>query len=510
MPPTSGWTAFCATVGRHASRPAFLFGDRVWTFADWAARAESYRFAYRRAGVGPGDRVLLWVNNSPEIAAALVAAWSEGAIPALMGSASRGPQLDHAIRTVGPAVLVRLESAALPLGEVAVAQIVAERLGEGALNKGAAVAGPLPTDPASIVFTSGSTGRPKGVVQSHGNLVRGCIAVASYLGLRDDDVLLCPVPWAFDYGFGQLLSTIVLGIPQVIPTAFNPFGICSALERHRPTVLAGMPSLYTYLMGGLSPIRSTNRSSLRLLTNTGGTIPAPVLRSVRESFADAALVLNYGLTETYRSCYLPPERLHDRAGSIGIPIPGVDVAIVREDGTLADRGEEGQIVHRGDYVCLGYWNDPEATARAVRADPLVVTGCPSPGRALYTGDYGHRDEDGYVYFHGRRDHLLKSMGIRVSPNEVERLLYESDLVDEAAVFGLPHELLGDEVWAAVVLKAGVADSQRSLDRHARDVMTQPMLPRQYLVKDRLPRTTTGKIDYPALRAEASALATGSS
>jgi acyl-coenzyme A synthetase/AMP-(fatty) acid ligase len=297
----------------------------------------------------------------------------------------------------------------------------------------------------------------------------------------------------------------VLGVTHVIPVAFNPFGICEAIERHRPTVLAGLPALYTYLLGGLSPIRSTDLSSLRLLTNTGGAVPAPVLRSLRDTFASAEIVLNYGLTETYRSCYIP-QGIADAPGLLGRPIPGVDIAIVREDGTLADAGEEGEIVHRGDYVCLGYWNNPEATARSIRPDPCQPEGAPDPGRAVFTGDFGRKDEQGLIYYHGRRDHLLKAMGVRVSPGEVEHLLYESGLVESVGVFGMPHELLGHEVWAAVVLKPGIGDGRDQLNKYARRVMTPAMTPRRYMIRDALPRTTTGKVDYPALRAEAATTA----
>lgn len=502
MTPISAWDAFRATVARHPSKPAFLCGEQRWTFHEWAVRAESYRAEYRRTGVRPGDRVLLWINNSVELAAALVAAWGEGAIPALMDTSNREPQLRHAIETVSPRALVRLDASGLPVSDPGVPQLIAERLGSQASGATAPSGARVPTEPASIVFTSGSTGRPKGVVQSHGNLLRGCIAVGSYLGLGSDDILLCPVPWSFDYGYGQLLSTLVLGTTQVIPTAFNPFGICEALERHRPTVLAGLPAVYSYLLGGLSPIQSTDRTSVRLLTNTGGTIPAPVLRSLESAFSQARIVLNYGLTETYRSCYLPPEHLEGKRGSIGIPIPGADIVIVRDDGSIAEVGEEGQIVHRGDYVCLGYWNDAEATARAIRPDPLAVPACPFPGRAMFTGDYGHRDEEGFIYYGGRRDHLLKAMGIRVSPGEVEELLYESGMVNEAAVFGLPHDFLGHEICAAVVPKPSVTDFLPAISHYARKAMSQAMRPRRYLLKDALPRTTTGKVDYPALLVEA--------
>ncbi|BCS31978.1 acyl-CoA ligase (AMP-forming), exosortase A system-associated [Luteitalea sp. TBR-22] len=506
MTATNLFDAFSATVARHPDRDAFRCGDDSWTYSTWQRRADDFRMAYRRAGVVRGDRVLIWMSNSVQIAAAIVGAWAEDAIPALMDAACRAPQLENAVRTAAPRLVVRAASTALPPGAAVGALLVAEDVPPASLDSQTRSLS-LPTDPASIVFTSGSTGQPKGVVQSHGNLIRACGAVASYLGVREDDVLLCPVPWSFDYGYGQLLSTAILGVTQVIPPAFTPFGICEALERHRPTVLAGLPALFTYLMGGMSPILGTDRSPVRLITNTGGQVPAPVLRSLRDAFPQATVVLNYGLTETYRSCYVP-QGVPDRPGLIGRPIPGADVVIVREDGSLADEGEEGEIVHRGDYVCLGYWNDPEATARSVRPDPLLPAGTPFPGRAVYTGDYGYRDADGFVVYRGRRDHLLKSMGIRVSPGEIEHLLYESGLVELAAVFGRPHELLGHEVWAAVTFKAGVTDGRARLTRYARDVMTPAMLPRRYLYKDAMPRTTTGKIDYPALRAEADALAAG--
>jgi long-chain acyl-CoA synthetase len=502
MTPTDLWNAFNETVDRRGDAAAFICGDRTWTFADWRRRTDVYRAAFRSHGVERHDRVLLWVENDFEIAAAMTAAWASEASPALLDSGSRAPQLDNAIRTAQPRLLVRLADSALPLPDIAVAQVVAENLDAAPVLAGVSSSvRTVPTDPGSIVFTSGSTGLPKGVVQSHGNLVRGCAAVGTYLGLRPDDILLCPVPWSFDYGYGQLLSTIVMGITQVLPVAYNPFGICQAIEQHRPTVLAGLPALYTYLMGGLSPIKTTDRSSLRLLTNTGGAVPAPVLRSMREIFADAEIVLNYGLTETYRSCYVPRGVTY-APGLLGVAIPGADIVIVREDGAIAGAGEEGEIVHRGDYVCLGYWNNPEATARSVRPDPLAPPGAPFAGRAVYTGDYGRKDQQGLIYYHGRRDHLLKSMGIRVSPGEVEHLLYESGVVESVAVFGLPHDLLGHEVWAAVALKAGIDGGREHLNRYAREVMTPAMLPRRYIFKDALPRTTTGKIDYPALRDEA--------
>jgi acyl-CoA synthetase (AMP-forming)/AMP-acid ligase II len=190
----------------------------------------------------------------------------------------------------------------------------------------------------------------------------------------------------------------------------------------------------------------------------------------------------------------------ERPTSIGRAIPGVEVAILRDDGTEAGPDEIGEIVHRGEFVFLRYWGDPEATARARRPDPLAPEAGRDSAPALFTGDLGRMDADGFLYFEGRRDHMIKSMGVRVSPVEVEELLLASGLVEEAAVFGIPHPVNGQEVCAAVVSQAPPEETRKALVRFARQEMSAYMIPRRYLLLDSLPRTSSGKVDYPALRA----------
>jgi acyl-CoA synthetase (AMP-forming)/AMP-acid ligase II len=498
------WLAFLDTAARLGPRPAIVHGDRTLTFEDWLAGAWRYAAAYRRHGLRPGDRVLLWIETSHAMAEALFGAWAAGAIPVLIDPRSGPLHFAHAVRTAAPAVLVARSAADIPAGLPADAPALPPLVTAEDLEPGAPLPPPpaVPTDPASIVFTSGSTGRPKGVTQTHGNLLRGCRTVTGYLGVDDADIILCPVPWSFDYGFGQLLTAAIRGSAIVVPAMNTPAAICEAIERWSPSVFAGIPSVFQYLLHGVSPFRRMRLDAIRTVTNTGGTIPRPVLDELLDLFAGARIFLNYGLTETYRTSYLAPELVRERPDSIGRPIPGVDVVVLRDDGSVAGEGEEGEFIHRGDFVCLGYWNDPDATARARRPDPLAPAALPNPPAALFTGDYGEK-RDGFLYFHGRRDHQLKSMGVRVNPSEVEAVLHASGLLVEAAVVGRKDPMIGDEICAFVVCREPATTAQM-IGRYARGVMSPYMMPRRIVIKPALPRTTTGKVDYPALRLEADA------
>ena len=494
------WAAFVRTVERHPERPAFIQGDTRTSFRSWHERALGFAERFRVWGVEPRDRVVVRMDSSPEMAAALLGAWAAGGIPAILPAMAPASHLAHAVALVRPRVVMTDAAMDAPGEADDVVHAVPAMVPEGGhpidpYDTASAV------EPASIVFTSGSTGRPKGVTQSHGNLLTGCRTVAGYLGLRQDDVVVCPIPWSFDYGYGQLLATAVLGVTQVLPTLPNPTALCQAIAASRPTVLPGVPSLWTYLFRGVSPIRTTDLSSLRLITNTGGAIPRPVLNDMLDAFSACRIVLNYGLTESYRTSYLDPALVATRSDSIGKGMPGVDVQIVREDGTIAAPSEIGEIVHRGICVFLGYWGDAETSRKALRADPLAPPGSPDQHRTLYTGDLGYKDAEGFITYVGRRDRQIKSMGVRVSPGEVEALLHATGLVREAAVFGVPNEMIGDEVCAAVVAQEAMSDLRQRLVQSCQRTMSPHMMPRRWLIKAELPKTPNGKIDYPALKSE---------
>ena len=432
--------------------------------------------------------------NSIDLACAVPGIWACGAIPVFVNSEAPDAHLRHAVETTDAAVVLVAPGRTLP--ELSAPVLPLEMMTPEAL--------PTPPDqegraPGSIVFTSGSTGAPKGVVQAADTLARGVDRVGGTLGYRADDILLCPIPFAFDYGWGHLLSLLLGGLPLVLPELRGAMGLRDALARHRPSVLAGVPAVFADLLSGLAPIRDIDRSSIRLITNTGSRIPDPVREDLMRLFPQAALSLNYGLTETYRSASLPPQLAQTHPASVGRALSGSSLIVLRPDGTEAAPGEEGEVIHRGEGVFLGYWNDPERTARVLRPDPLWSDRATPAPLVVFTGDLGHKDAEGLLYLHGRRDRQMKSMGVRVSPDEVEMLLLACGVVREVAVVARPHDMLGDLIVAMVSLPEGDPQAAlKALKRHARDTMSPYMLPRDYRVLPHLPRNPNGKVDYPAL------------
>jgi long-chain acyl-CoA synthetase len=494
------WSRFLGVSAVRPHHPALIHGDTNLSFAQLRAAATRAAIEMHAAGVGQGDRCVVWSENAPGMAATLLGLLALGAIPTMVNAEAPVSHYHHALRKVGARHAVA-DSARLGTGGFDRAGMEGTVLPIASIEPDGEVDPTLPpravaaSEPATIVFTSGSTGLPKGVAQSHANLIWGCEAVARSIALRTDDRILCPVPWAFDYGWGQLLSSVLLGVTQILPVGKLAVALCEAIERHRPTVLAAIPQV---LAGLVAPARQIDRSSLRLLTNTGSAIPPDLFATVLETFPDLDISLNYGMTETYRSASLPPSLARSKPRSVGRGIPGVDLVILREDGTVAAAGETGEIVHRGGGVFLGYWGDPQRTLERRRPDPLWPHPVDAP-MVVFTGDLGSRDDDGHLYFLGRRDRQMKPLGVRVSPDEIEGLVAGSALVAEVAVVSRPHEIMGDMVIAFVTPARSGDDPLAALKAFARSTMSPFMRPMEWRLVPMLPRTANGKIDYGALK-----------
>lgn len=489
------WSRFEAIARTRGAAPAVIHGETIVSFETLLEDALQWS-GLAAEGVAPGDRVAICAENSAATLAAAAGIWRCGAIPTWVHADAPQGHLEHAA-DVADVALILTDRDVTNRAEIA----------DRARPLSPPDPGPRPNParqpgsaPGSILFTSGSTGRPKGAVQAAATLEDGARRMQTLFGYSDEDRILCPIPFAFDYGWGQALSMLLTGVTLVLPQPRNAFGLCEALAAHRPTVLAAVPALLADLVSGLSPIRETPRDSLRLITNTGSKIPATLWETVLELFPDAAISLNYGLTETYRSASLPPEMAREAPDCVGWPVPGVDLAVLRPDGTRCAPEEEGEIVHRGAGVFLGYWGEPDRTAKALRPDPLWPHPELAAPMAVFTGDLGRMDAAGRLFVHGRSDRQLKSMGVRVSPDEIEALVLESGLVAAVGVTAKPHDVIGDFITACVVLPDGADEKEvlKALKRHARAEMSPYMQPRLWLTLAALPRTPSGKTDYARL------------
>ncbi|MET0508508.1 MAG: acyl-CoA ligase (AMP-forming), exosortase A system-associated, partial [Burkholderiaceae bacterium] len=354
----------------------------------------------------------------------------------------------------------------------------------------------IDTDMTAILYTSGSTGLPKGVVLSHRNMVAGACSVASYLENRPDDRILAALPLSFDAGLSQLTTAFVVGATVVLHDYLLAIDAVRALERERITGLAGVPPLWMQLAA--LDWQPTIDDHLRYFTNTGGKMPAATLAQLRRKVPRARPYLMYGLTEAFRSTYLPPEEIDRRPDSMGKAIPNVEILVVRDDGTPAAPGEPGELVHRGALVSLGYWNDPQKTRERFRPLPGQRPELPLQEIAVWSGDTVRRDEDGFLYFIGRRDDMIKCSGYRVSPTEVEEAVFRTGLVREAAAIGVPHPTLGQAIVVVALPSSGGGDT-RTLLAACRDELPGYMVPTTIeWVETALPRNANGKIDRKAL------------
>ena len=291
----------------------------------------------------------------------------------------------------------------------------------------------IDSDMAAILYTSGSTGLPKGVVLSHRNMVTGAKSVAHYLENTKEDRILAVLPFSFDYGLSQLTTAFHVGASAVLMDYLLPQDVIRAVAKHAITGLAAVPPLWTQI--ATKPWPDEAQNSLRYITNSGGAMPRAILDALRKALPNTKPYLMYGLTEAFRSTYLNPDELDRRPDSMGRAIPNAEILIVREDGTPCLPGEPGELVHRGSLVALGYWNDHERTAERFRPTPCQVSGIPLPEIAVWSGDTVRMDDEGFLYFIGRKDDMIKTSGYRISPTEIEETIYASGLVSGARLYG---------------------------------------------------------------------------
>jgi acyl-CoA ligase (AMP-forming) (exosortase A-associated) len=509
---------FIFSAARHTPQaPALVHGD---IRLDYAALAGSVRAAAQALGVrrrAPGERIAVFLEKRVENVAAMFGAAAAGCVFVPVNPLLKPDQVAHILADCNVRVLVTSEQRLAALAPVLAhcpdlrTVLVTGLKGEYPLPAGVELAGweqaldaaaALPPDVpprridadlAAILYTSGSTGKPKGVVLSHRNLVAGAHSVSTYLELTAADRILSVLPLSFDYGLSQLTCAFLAGASVVLINHLFARDIVAVVVSERITGLAAVPPLWSQL----ARLPWPDDCTLRYLTNSGGAMPGATLAALRAALPRAQVFLMYGLTEAFRSTYLPPSELDRHPDSIGRAIPNAEVMVVRPDGTLCEPGEPGELVHRGALVSLGYWNDPAKTAERFRPAPGRDPALPLTEMAVWSGDTVRRDEEGFLYFVARTDDLIKVSGYRISPTEVEEMVYATGLVEEAVAFGVPHPELGQ---AVVLLAVAPAVTAAQLLKECQRRLPAYMVPAHIaLHAEAFPRNPNGKIDRKELR-----------
>jgi acyl-CoA ligase (AMP-forming) (exosortase A-associated) len=504
------------SAARTPAAEALAYGDKRCSYAQLAAQVRAVAALLLDAKLEPGARVAVYMEKRIENVAAMFGAAAAGCVFVPVNPLLKPEQVAYILADCNVRLLAttaeRLAQLAPVLERCPDVRAVLLADGDAAPASAAlpVLAWPadvdvdvdvaphrrIDTDVAAILYTSGSTGQPKGVVLSHRNMVAGAQSVASYLDLRADDRLLAVLPLSFDYGLSQLTTAFMRGASVVLMNYLFPKDIVAMVARERITGLAAVPPLWIALARLAWPAGCT----LRFITNSGGAMPVPTVQALREVLPDTQIFLMYGLTEAFRSTYLPPAEVARRPDSIGRAIPNAEILVVRPDGSPCNPDEPGELVHRGALVALGYWNDPARTAQRFRPAPGRDPGLPVPELAVWSGDTVRRDADGYLYFIGRSDDMIKVSGYRISPTEIESVLHATGLVAEVAAFGIDHPQLGQAIAViAVPVEEGVIDGAALLAECKRRLPAYMVPAHIDLRAGPLPRNPNGKIDRNLLR-----------
>lgn len=496
------------------------------SYAQLAANVHALAQGLRELGFAPGERIALYLDKSIRMVAMLLATLQAGCVAVPINPKLKPAQVRHVLKDCDAGALVttglrvaelgrrkalsrarvlladstpqpdpqattpgpRPVSQARP-GDPAAPPLYWEQCQAHDPRAASAPRPPIDAEVALLIYTSGSTGLPKGVVVSHRNLIAGAESVVAYLGIDQHEVILGLLPISFDAGFSQLSTAIVAGARLVLHNYTSARFVPDLCAASAVTLITAIPPLWSQLAA--QPWGERART-IRTIANTGGHMPASLLRTLRASFAQARPFLMYGLTEAFRSTYLDPAQIERRPDSIGKAIPNAEILVLRPDGSRCAPGEPGELVHRGALVTLGYWNNRAKTRERFRPLPRSITLSPLPEYAVWSGDIVRSDEEGFLYFVGRRDEMMKISGYRVSPTEIEKVVMGFGGIRETLVIGVDDDALGTAPVALLVPERTDFDSAGAL-AHCKRELPAYMVPR-LVVWETLVHSANGKLD----------------
>ena len=479
--------------------PALVLREGTLTHKDLRTRVARMAAWLQSQVPGRGERVASWAAKGELTCLLPLACARAGLVHVPINPLLKHAQVAHILADSGARLLLATEARLKTLEQGDLPGHCRALAEDGALAEIGAFEGSLgpseadPDELAAILYTSGSTGRPKGVMLSHANMWLGAVSVSHYLGIESDDVTLAVLPLSFDYGQNQLLNTWYAGACVVPLDYLFPRDVAKACARHGVTTLAAVPPLWVQLTDLDWPEDAV--APLRRLTNTGGALTVDLVRDLRDIFPQARLFPMYGLTEAFRSTYLDPALVDTHPTSMGKAIPFAEILVIGDDGKVTPAGEEGELVHCGPLVAQGYWQDAERTAERFKPAPAESE---YGGTAVWSGDRVRRDADGFLYFVGRRDAMIKSAGNRISPQEIEDAAIATGLVAEAVALGVPDERLGHAVHLVVRAAAGADDAEERLPKALAKDLPNFMQPKVIHWREALPTNPNGKLDRTAI------------
>ena len=478
---------------RRPDARAFAQQGKYLTHRAWKDRVLAVAAYLRASGVKHGDRVASIAPNSADAAAVILGTMFAGATIVPLPASDPAPRLGRMIARAKPVAIFAEARAAETAKTLAPDAVVFGRTEIDATPASAAASADVaPRDPALVLFTSGSTGEPRGVVLAHENIVANTTSILASLPIRETDRMMAALPFYYSFGASVLFTHVRAGASLVVNNQFMfADRVLEEMIREECTSFAGVPGTYQLLLRRSSLPKMTF-PQLRYVQQAGGRLAPTFVRELAERLPGTEIWLMYGQTEaTARLSCLDPKRLVDKAHTIGRPIPGVTLEIVRPDGSPVSQGEVGELVARGKNIALGYLDEPEATAET------FVDG------ALRTGDLGKIDEDGFFVLVDRAKDFLKCAGYRVAMKEIEDVLVAFPGTVEAAVVGIPDDLQGEAVQAFVVHPSG-EDARRDFEAYCKRALLPHLQPRVTVFSEALPKTAAGKLARATLREMAAA------
>jgi acyl-CoA ligase (AMP-forming) (exosortase A-associated) len=505
--------------------PALLYKQESLTFAQLASEVQRFSESLCGLGLAANERVAIYLPKQLEVVIGVFGAAAAGGVAVPINPMLKAQQVSHILRDCNVRFLITSPSRARQLLEILpdchdldfmvltsavdelpqVAGVTALSWQDLMNTPGLKPPRRIDSDMAAILYTSGSTGLPKGVVLSHLNMVAAADSSSEFLRLTASDRLLAVLPLSFDYGLSQLTTAYYVGASVVLMDYLLPREVVAAVVRYGVTGISAVPPIWNQLAVLDWPEEAGK--SLRYITTSGGAARRSTLDRLRSKLPNTLIYQMYGLTEAFRSAYLPPQEIDERPGSVGKALPNVELMIVREDGSRCAPDEPGELVHRGSLVAMGYWNDPERTAQRFRQAPGQLAGIPIPELAVWSGDQMRMDADGYLYFESRRDEMIKTSGYRVSPQEVEEIVFASGLVAEAVALGVAHPELGQAIILLVHPATDDIDVAVLLALCRKEMPTY-MVPELIELNSDLPRNPNGKIDRAQISTQYKAFFSG--